>query len=343
MTMRTIEWRDGTVLTIDQTKLPLKEVYLEMGSAKEVAKAIREMKIRGAPLLGAAAAFGLALTAYHSKAQTKEKLLEELEASADLIRSTRPTAVNLFWAIERVLKKAKEKGATVKEIAVEVVEEALRIADEDFEANHAIGRNGATLIHGDDTILTHCNAGALATVGYGTALGVIRAAAESGKKIRVIATETRPLLQGSRLTAFELSRDNIPVTLITDNMVGYIIGKGLVKEIIVGADRIVKDAVINKIGTLTIAVVAKRYGVPFYVAAPTSTFDLKHSSDQVFIEERKGDEVTHFQKQVAPMNVAVINPAFDATPLELVSAIITERGVLKPPYGEAFKKIFEQA
>jgi methylthioribose-1-phosphate isomerase len=340
MMMRTIEWRDGIVLTIDQAKLPLKEVYLEIRSAKEMARAVQQMKVRGAPLLGAAAAYGLALTAYHSKAKTKKELMEELEASAALIRSTRPTAANLFWAIERVLQKARQNGGSVKETIATAVEEASRIAEEDLEANHAIGRNGATLIHGDDTILTHCNAGALATVGYGTALGVVRAAVEAGRKIRVIATETRPNLQGSRLTAFELSRDQIPVTLVTDDMVGYVMGKGLVKEVIVGADRIVEDAVINKIGTQTIAIVAKHYEVPFYVAAPTSTFDLKHNSKQVIIEERGREEVTHFQKnRVAPQNVTVINPSFDTTPLDLVSAIITEKGILRTPYRRAFERI----
>ena len=326
--MRTIKWCDGTVLTVDQTKLPHEIVTLELKTVDQMAEAIKTLRIRGAPLLGAAAGFALALATYHSKAKNKKKLLIELDEAGEKIRSTRPTAVNLFWAIDRVLCKAKSFSGNVEDLKAFVIQEAQRIADEDAEANRAIGKNGADLIHDGDTVLTHCNAGELATVEYGTALGVIRAAWNQGKKIKVIATETRPLLQGARLTAYELKRDGIPVTLITDNMVGYIMHKRLVNEVIVGADRIVQDAVVNKIGTFTVAVIAKEHGVPFYVAAPTSTFDLTRSSTDVIIEERKPTEVTHIgSQQVAASGVGVLNPAFDITPLNYVTAIICETRV----------------
>jgi len=329
--MRTIEWRDGKVITIDQMKLPHEEVFIEMKNCEEVAEAIKTMKIRGAPLIGAAAAYGLALTAYHSKANSREDLLAELERCGEMLRRTRPTAVNLFWAVDRVLRKANNVEGDVSAIAEKVVEEANLIAEEDVEANRRMGKFGAQLIRDGDTILTHCNAGALATVDYGTALGVIRAAWKEGKKIKVIATETRPKLQGARLTVYELMRDGIPVTLITDNMVGYVMYKGLVSKVIVGADRIVRDAVINKIGTYTVAVLAHEHNIPFYVAAPTSTFDLDKTSSQVIIEERDSQEVTHvLSVQIAPDGVKVLNPAFDITPLKYVSAIICEKGILKP-------------
>jgi methylthioribose-1-phosphate isomerase len=328
MKMRTIKWCDGTVLTLDQTKLPHEVVTLELKTVDQMAEAIKTMRIRGAPLLGAAAGFALALAAYHSKAKNKKQLLIELEEAGAVIKSTRPTAVNLFWAIERVLCKAKSFSGNVEDLKAFVVQEAQRIADEDAEANRAIGKNGADLIHDGDTVLTHCNAGELATVEYGTALGVIRAAWNQGKKIKVIATETRPLLQGARLTAYELKRDGIPVTLITDNMVGYVMHKRLVNEVVVGADRIVQDAVVNKIGTFTVAVIAKEHGVPFYVAASTSTFDLAHSSADVIIEERSSTEVTHIgSQQIAASGVGVLNPAFDITPLTYVSAIVCENRV----------------
>ena len=326
--MRTIKWCDGTVLTIDQTRLPHEIVTLELKTVEQMAEAIKTLRIRGAPLLGAAAGFALALAAYHSTARNKKKLLVELDEAGTKIKSTRPTAVNLFWAIDRVLCKAKCVSGNIEELKSFVVQEAQRIADEDAEANLAIGRNGADLIHDGDTVLTHCNAGELATVEYGTALGVIRAAWNQGKKIEVIATETRPLLQGARLTAYELIRDGIKVTLITDNMIGYVMHKRLVNEVVVGADRIVQDAVVNKIGTFTVAVIAKEHGVPFYVAAPTSTFDLTRSSTDVVIEERNPTEVTHIgSQQVAASGVGVINPAFDITPLTYVSAIISETRV----------------
>jgi methylthioribose-1-phosphate isomerase len=328
MKIRTIRWQNGVVITVDQTKLPLETVNLKIKTVDEMAKAIRNLSVRGAPLLGAAAGFGLALTAHNSEANCVSELLAELEDAAKVIKATRPTAVNLFWAIERVLGKARDFSGTVKELKALVIQEAQQIADEDAEANHSIGKNGAMLINDGDVVLTHCNAGELATVEFGTALGVIRAACEQGKKVKVIATETRPLLQGARLTAYELKRDKIPATLITDSMVGYVMQKRLVDKVVVGADRIVQDAVINKIGTFTIAVLAHVYRVPFYVAAPKSTFDLTRKSTDVVIEERKPVEVTHYGGQrIAAEGIRVLNPAFDITPLKYVSAIIYEDGV----------------
>ena len=330
MKIRTIRWQNGVVITVDQTKLPLETVNLKIKTVDEIAKAIRNLSVRGAPLLGAAAGFGLALTAHNSEANCVSELLAELEDAAKVIKATRPTAVNLFWAIERVLVKARDFSGTVKELKALVIQEAQQIADEDAESNHSIGKNGAMLINDGDVVLTHCNAGELATVEFGTALGVIRAACEQGKKVEVIATETRPLLQGARLTAYELERDGIPVTLITDSMVGYVMQKRLVDKVVVGADRIVQDAVVNKIGTFTIAVLAHEYGVPFFVAAPKSTFDLTRKSTDVVIEERKPVEVTHYGgKKIAADGVHVLNPAFDITPLKYVSAIIYEDGVYR--------------
>jgi len=327
--MRTIEWRNGTVITIDQMKLPHKTELLELKSCSEVAEAIKNMKIRGAPLIGAAAAYALALTAHHSKAKRREQLIRELEEAAGTLRKTRPTGVNLFWAVDRILNKARTFQGSVKELAALVIDEANRIAEEDVAANRSIGKHGAILINDGDTVLTHCNAGALATVDYGTALGVIRAAVEQGKKVRVIATETRPKLQGARLTAYELMRDGIPVTLISDTMVGYVMYKRMVNKVIVGADRIVCDAVINKIGTYQIAVLAKEHDIPFYVAAPKSTFDLAHTAANVTIEERNPEEVTHIgSMRIAPEGVQVLNPAFDITPIKYVTAIICEEGIL---------------
>lgn len=334
--MRTIEWREGTVITIDQMRLPHETVFLELKTCDDVAEAIKTMKIRGAPLLGAAAAFALALSAYHSKAEDKEELIDELENAAEILKETRPTAVNLFWAIDRILDKARGFSGSARDLVLFVVEEAQRIADEDAAANCSIGRFGSELIRDGDVILTHCNAGALATVEYGTALGVIRAAWEQGKRIKVVATETRPKLQGARLTAYELKRDGIPVTLITDSMVGYVMCRRLVSKVIVGADRIVQNAVINKIGTYTIAVLAKKHNIPFYVAAPKSTFDLAHTSADIVIEERPSEEVTYVGSQrIAPEGVNVLNPAFDITPLKYVTAIICEDGIL---YKEDFVK-----
>jgi methylthioribose-1-phosphate isomerase len=337
--MRMIKWQNGTVITPDQTKLPLQEVTLEIKTVDQMAEAIKVLRVRGAPLLGAAAAFGVALAAYHSNAKNKEKLIVELETAGTVIKRQRPTAVNLFWGVDRVLNKAKAVSGSIEEIKAAVIEEAQKIADEDAAQNHAIGKNGSVLIKEGDTILTHCNAGELATVEYGTALGVIRAAWVEGKKIKVIADETRPLLQGARLTTYELKRDGIPVTLITDNMAGYIMSKGLINIVIVGADRIVQDAVFNKIGTYSVAVLAHEHKIPFYVAAPKSTFDLTRKAADVEVEERKPEEVTHIGGvQIAPDGVNVMNPAFDPTPLKYVSAIITEERVIySKDFGE-FRK-----
>jgi len=329
--VRTIEWRHGSVVTIDQTKLPHEEVHITIRNPGEMAEAIKTMKIRGAPLLGVAAGFALALAAANSKVESKEKLLRELEAAAETIRQTRPTAVNLFWALDRILEKAKEFSGNRAVLASFIVEEAQRIADEDAAANRAIGKHGAQLIKDGDAILTHCNAGELATVEYGTALGVIREAWKQGKHIKVYADETRPLLQGARLTVYELKRDGIPVTLITDNMAGCVMHMKMINKVIVGADRIVKDAVINKIGTFTVAVLAKEHKIPFYVAAPTSTFDLTHTCKNVTIEQRKPEEVTYMgSKRITVEGTDVLNPAFDITPFKYVTAIISEKGIIQP-------------
>lgn len=337
--MRMIKWQNGTVITPDQTKLPLQEVTLEIKTVTQMAEAIKMLRVRGAPLLGAAAGFGVALAAQHSTAKTQKKLIAELETAGTLIKSQRPTAVNLFWGVDRVLNKARRIHGTIEEVKAAIILEAQKIADEDVEQNRAIGKNGSVLIENGDTILTHCNAGELATVEYGTALGIIRAAWEEGKKIRVIADETRPLLQGARLTTYELKRDGIPVTLITDNMAGYVMSKGLVNKVIVGADRIVQDAVFNKIGTYSVAVLAHEHGLPFYVAAPSSTFDLTKKAEDITIEERKSEEVSYVGcQQIAPNDVPVMNPSFDSTPLKYVSAIITEARVYYNKDFELFKK-----
>ena len=338
--MRMIKWQNGTVITPDQTKLPLQEVTLEIKTVEQMAEAIKTLRVRGAPLLGAAAAFGVALAAYNSKTLNKEKLLSELEDAGSIIKTQRPTAVNLFWGTDRVLNKARAVTGNVEELKAAIIEEAKKIADEDAAQNHAIGKNGAELIKDGDTILTHCNAGELATVEYGTALGVVRVAWEQGKKIKVIADETRPLLQGARLTAYELKRDGIPVTLITDNMAGYFMSKGLINKVIVGADRIVQDAVVNKIGTYSVAVLAHEHDIPFYVAAPKSTFDLANKASDVIIEERKPEEVTHIGcQQIAPDGINFMNPAFDITPLKYVSAIICESQVY---YSKDFNKFKDE-
>lgn len=326
--MRTIEWQNGTIVTIDQTRLPFETVTLRIETIDTLAEAIKSLRIRGAPLLGAAGAFGMALAIFHSKAKDFSELQAELEKTAAVLKSTRPTAVNLFWGIDRVLNKARSYTGRVQELKEIVINEAQKIADEDADANLAIGENGSVLIDDSDNILTHCNAGELATVEYGTALSVVRAAWRQGKRIKVIATETRPLLQGARLTTYELKRDGIPVTLITDNMVGYVMSKRMVTKVIVGADRIVQDAVVNKIGTFSVAVLAHEHRVPFFVAAPKSTFDLGRTSAEVVIEERKPSEVTHIYAQpIATPDIDVLNPAFDITPLKYVTGIVFEKGI----------------
>jgi len=330
--IRTIYWKNGTVVLIDQRLLPRKLRYLKLKTARQVAKAIKDMAIRGAPAIGVAAAMGLALTAYHTRTKDREKLLERLRQSYEVLRSARPTAVNLFWALDRVMKVA-ESAADAEELREKVIEEALRIAEEDVEVNRKIGENGAKLIEDGDRILTHCNAGALATAGYGTALGVIRSAFAQGKKILVYACETRPRLQGARLTVWELMRDGIPVKLVTDNMAAFLMQRGEIDKVIVGADRILAKTghVINKIGTLSHAISAKYHNIPFLVAAPFSTIDFKNSLEEVVIEERDPREVLYVDGvRIAPKGVEVWNPAFDVTPPELVTYIITEKGVYRP-------------
>jgi methylthioribose-1-phosphate isomerase len=327
---------------IDQTKLPNKLVFVRYNNYKDVANAIKTLVVRGAPAIGVAGAFGLALAALQSKAKTKEKLLTDLEKARKILFETRPTAVNLAWGLERIMRVAKN-GKNVSQIKSTIIETAKRMAEEDIETNKKMGRHGAELFANNDTIMTHCNAGALATVAYGTALGVIRATKESGKKIKVIATETRPVMQGSRLTAFELKHDGIDVSLIPDTAVGYSMSEGLVNKVIVGADRILRTGhVYNKIGTYQVAVMAKQHGIPFYVAAPLSTFDLKSNPKDVVIEQRKTTEVTQIGgRKTAPDDIGVINPAFDMTPPELISGIITEAGIAKSPFEKSIKKLFK--
>ncbi|TLX65880.1 MAG: S-methyl-5-thioribose-1-phosphate isomerase [Thaumarchaeota archaeon] len=340
--LRTVEWKNNAVVMIDQTKLPNKLVFVKFTDYQDVANAIRTLVVRGAPAIGVSGAFGLALAALQSKAKTKEKLLEDLEKARKALFETRPTAVNLAWGLNKIMDVAK-KDRDVPKIKESIIQTAKKMAEEDIETNMIMGKHGSKLFENNDTIMTHCNAGALATVGYGTALGVIRATKESGKKIKVIATETRPIMQGSRLTAFELKHDGIDVSLIPDTAVGYVMSKGLVTKVIVGADRILRTGhVFNKIGTYQVATMAKQHNIPFYVAAPLSTFDRKSNPDDVIIEQRKASEVTGIAgKKTAPDGINVINPAFDMTPPELITGIITEAGVAKPPFEESIKKLFK--
>jgi methylthioribose-1-phosphate isomerase len=314
---------------IDQTRIPYKFRYVAFKDYTQVAKAIRDMVVRGAPAIGVAAAMGLALAATSSHATTREQLVRELEVAADVLRRSRPTAWNLFWAIDRILGRAQAASGGPRDIATQVVNEALRMAEEDVEANRKIGEYGAELLEDGDCVLTHCNTGTLATVSYGTALAPIRTAVSQGKKIRVIATETRPRLQGAKLTTYELLRDRIPMTLIVDGAVGYVMRRGLVKKAFVGADRITTKFVANKVGTYLIALAAQANQVPFYVAAPSSSFDLRQNHTEVNIEERSPQEVTHIGgRRIVPKGVKVFNPAFDLTPVDLVRGFITEKGVL---------------
>jgi len=340
--LRTVEWKDNKVVMIDQTKLPNQLVYVEFSDYNQVADAIRNLVVRGAPAIGVSGAFGLALAALQSNASIKENLLEDLEKAKKILFETRPTAINLAWGLDRIMKVANF-GDSVEQIKELVINESKKMADQDIEINKTMGKIGSELFDNNDTIMTHCNAGALATVAYGTALGVIRATKENGKNVKVIATETRPVQQGSRLTAFELKHDGFDVSLIPDTAVGYSMANGLVNKVIVGADRIVKTGhVFNKIGTYQIATMAKQHEIPFYVAAPLSTFDMKTNAKDVIIEMRKGSEVTGIgDKKTAPDDIGVINPAFDMTPPELITGIITEKGVLKPPYEDSIKKLFE--
>jgi methylthioribose-1-phosphate isomerase len=342
MTLKTIEWKDNSVIMIDQTKLPNSLEYVTYTDYNQVADAIRNLVVRGAPAIGVSGAFGLALATLQSNATEKDQLIQDLEVAKKILFETRPTAVNLSWGLENIMNVAKD-GETVDQIRTSVVETAKQMAEDDIQINMSIGKNGSDLFSDNDTIMTHCNAGALATVGYGTALGVIRATKESGKNIKVIATETRPVQQGSRLTAFELKHDGIDVTLIPDTAVGYTMANGLVNGVIVGADRILLTGhVFNKIGTYQVATMAKQHNIPFYVAAPLSTFDLESRPEDVIIEQRNASEVTGIgDKKTAPDGIDVINPAFDMTPPELISGIITENGIVKPPYEDSIKKLFE--
>ena len=342
MTLRTIEWKNNEVTMIDQTKLPNELVYVKFTDYNDVAEAIRTLVVRGAPAIGVSGAFGMALAGLQSKAETKEELLSDLEKAQKILFMTRPTAVNLVWGLEQIMKVAKENDS-VDEIKESIIDKAKQMADDDIKINREMGKHGSQLFENNDSVMTHCNAGALATVGYGTALGVIRATKESGKNIKVIATETRPVQQGSRLTAFELKHDGIDVTIIPDTAVGYTMANNLVNRVVVGADRILRTGhVYNKIGTYQVATMAKQHNIPFYVAAPLSTFDLKSNTEDVIIEQRNASEVTGIgDKKTAPDDISVINPAFDLTTPDLISGIITEKGVIKPPYEESITKLFE--
>ncbi len=341
--IQTLEWTDQGVRFIDQTKLPTEETYVTCKTHEQVAEVIRTMVVRGAPAIGVAAAMGIALAVKNSKADTAGDLKCDIDLACDLIGKTRPTAVNLFWAIRRMREKFERiRIRPISQIKQTLIEEAQRMHAEDIAANQAMGRHGATLMPSEGGVLTHCNAGALATAGYGTALGVIRAAVEQGKKIHVYADETRPFLQGSRLTAWELKKDGIPTTVISDNMAGAMMGQGKIGAIVVGADRIAANGdVANKIGTYTVAILAKEHGIPFYVAAPISTVDLACTDgSKIPIEQRNPKEVSHIAgKQMVPDGVEIENPAFDVTPAKYVTAIITEKGIARPPYGDSLRKM----
>ncbi len=336
-----VEWKNDKVYMIDQRLLPVEEKFIEHCDYREVARSIKEMVIRGAPAIGVAAAMGIALGVLKTPAidDAQYKIIE------DTIASTRPTAVNLFWAVNRMKKVYNDYKHDVPQLKKMMLEEALKIDTEDFEINKKIGFNGEVLLKSGQTVLTHCNAGALATSGYGTALGVVRAAVEKNKKISVIADETRPYLQGARLTVWELQQDNIPVTLITDNMAGYIMSQGKVDAVIVGADRIAANGdTANKIGTYSVAILANFHKIPFYVAAPLSTIDFSiPSGASIPIEERNKEEVLNFFKQqIARPETTVFNPAFDVTPHSLITAIITEKGILYPDYTASIRKLMEK-
>jgi len=329
----TVFWKDDYVMMIDQTKLPNRLSYIRCLDHNEVANAIKKMVIRGAPAIGVAAGFGLALTAVHSSAKSVNELRNELDIAFKVLQSSRPTAINLVWALQRIMKTAKE-SKSIDEVKKAVLNEALKMADEDIQTNRRLGATGAKILKDGDVIMTHCNAGSLATVTYGTALGVIRAAEESGKHISVIATETRPVMQGSRLTAFELQHDGIDVSLIPDTAVAYTMSSRKIRYVIVGADRVLRTGhVFNKIGTYQVAIMANLYNIPFYVAAPLSTFDFENSQKNVIIEERPVEEVIRIgRKRIVPKGIKIFNPAFDITPPELIAGIITEKGILKPPF-----------
>ena len=324
-------WWDGGLWLIDQTLLPGELLPIRIKNIRQLIDAIKLLRVRGAPALGAAGAYGVALAADLSRTTNALEMMADLETAADMIKASRPTAVNLSWGVDRAVSAAA-LGETVEEIRQRALAEAEDIALEDIRINKLIGKNGAKLLDDGDHVLTHCNAGRLACVGWGTALGVVRSAVASGKQIHVYSCETRPLHQGSRLTAWELSSDKIPVTLICDSMSGSLMRKGMIDKVIVGADRITRDVVFNKIGTYSHAVLAKHHKIPFYVAAPLSTFDRRHEESDIIVEERDPDEIcTMAGARLAPRGIDVYNPAFDATPLELVSGLITEKGVFRPP------------
>ncbi len=344
--IKTIEWTDRGVVLIDQLQLPAREVYVTCTTYEEVADAIRRMVIRGAPAIGVAAAMGIALGVKRSQAKDIAALEKEFAHICDVLARTRPTAVNLFWAIERMKQAFRQAASSgVDAVRRKLVEEAQRIYTEDLAQCEAIARHGGALLPAQGRVLTHCNAGALAVAGgYGTALGVIRAAREAGKQLEVFATETRPYLQGARLTAWELRRDSIPTTLITDNMVGHFMKRGEIHAVVVGADRIASNGdTANKIGTYTIAVLAHEHDIPFYVAAPFSSIDLSiPSGDNIPIEERSAEEVTHIGSvRIAPEGIPARHPAFDVTPARLITAIITERGVARPPFEQSLRALAE--
>ena len=338
--VRAIEWFDSKLRILDQSKLPEEQIFINLDSYRDVVVAINEMKIRGAPAIGVAAAYGIALGALGIKTANKDDFLAQLNQMMQTFAASRPTAVNLFQAIDRMKKAAKGDG--IAEIRKSLVNEAKRIHQEETAATKRLSQLGAELIKDGFTVLTHCNAGPLATAGYGTALGVIKAAKEQGKKVSVFVTETRPVLQGARLTTWELMQEDIPVTLITDSMAGYFMKRGEIDCVIVGADRIAANGyTANKIGTYTLAVLANAHGIPFYVAAPTTTIDLSLTSGyQIPIEERSPEEVTHIRGvAIAPVGVRAANPAFDVTPHSYITAIITEKGIIRAPYTEGLKKV----
>jgi methylthioribose-1-phosphate isomerase len=335
-----LEWRDNKLIVLDQTRLPQEEYYLEIGHYSDLVEAIRRLAVRGAPALGVAAAYGVALGAREIQAASKAEFLSRLKEVTRALADSRPTARNLFWALER-MERIAEAGQDVEKIKQALVAEALKIHQEQIESDKALARLGATLIDEGDTILTHCNAGVLATAGYGTALGVIKEAEAEGKKVQVIVTETRPLLQGARLTACELKKAGIPFTLITDSMAGSFMPKGRIDVVVVGADRIARNGdTANKIGTYTLAVLAREHGIPFYIAAPTSTIDLSLASgDDIRIEERQPEEVTCFQGvRTAPADICVANPAFDVTPHQYITAIITEKGIIRGQFAYGLER-----
>jgi methylthioribose-1-phosphate isomerase len=346
--IKTVEWTNEGVRMIDQRLLPTEEKYMLLRSCEEVAESIKDMAVRGAPAIGVSAAMGIAIGLKQAVATSTPDLQYDFDYMCDLMSRTRPTAVNLFWAIERMreaFRRAAAETSDVEVIKQRLIDEAKAIYEDDITSNRAIGQFGGELLSDGATVLTHCNAGALATAGdYGTALGVIRGARDAGKRIAVIADETRPFLQGSRLTAWELDKDDIPVTLITDNMAGHVMKQGKVDAVVVGADRIAANGdTANKIGTYMVAVLARQHDIPFYVAAPLSTIDLNiPSGEQIPIEERNTREVTHMHEhRLAPEGINVQNFAFDVTPNEFIAAIITDKGVARPPYLETLRKLFE--